>query len=64
MVVQEPGQVLTQTFVALAFVAESDGPFEQRFLKFLWQIAPKVYGGRPKHKKAALGRPVARGVIR
>jgi len=64
MVVQELGQVLAQTFVALAFAAESHGPFEQRFLKFLWQIAPKVHGGRPENKKAALGMPVARGVIR
>jgi len=51
MIVEEFGQLLAQILVALAFVAENDGPFEQGLLKLLRQVAPKVRGGRPRTRK-------------
>jgi hypothetical protein len=54
MVVQEFGQLLAETFVALALVTEHDGPLEQGMLKLLRQIAPKVGRGRTQNKKVSL----------
>jgi len=64
MIVEEFGQLLAQAFIALAFVAESDGPFEQGLLQLLWQSAPKVRGGRAEHKKVTVGVVVPSDVIR
>jgi hypothetical protein len=54
MIVEEFGQLLAQAFVALAFVAENDGPFEQGLLKLLRQVAPKVCGGRSEDEKVTV----------
>ena len=36
MIMQELGQLFTQTLIAFAVVAENDSPLEQNLLKFLW----------------------------
>ena len=40
VILQEFRQLLPQAFVALAFVAENDGPFKEGFLEGLGQMAP------------------------
>ena len=64
MIVEEFGELLTQAFIALAFVAENDGPFEQGLLELLRQIAPKVRGRRAKDEEVTLGVAVPRDIIR
>jgi len=53
MVVQEFGELLSQTFIALALVAKNDGAFEKQMLQLLRQIAPEVRRGGPEHEKVA-----------
>jgi hypothetical protein len=64
MIVQELGQLLAQAFIALAFVAQNDGAFEQGLLKLLRQIAPKVRGRSAEDEKVTLGVLVFPDVIR
>jgi hypothetical protein len=40
MIVEEFGQLLAQTFVALAFVSENDRAFKERLLKLLRELTP------------------------
>jgi len=54
MIVEEFGQLLAQAFIALAFVAENDGPFEQGLLQLLRQITPQVRGGCAEDEKVAI----------
>jgi len=56
--------LLAQAFIALTFVAENDGPFEQGLLKLLRQIAPKVRRGRAEDEKVTVGVLVPSDVIR
>jgi len=51
MIVEELGQLLAEAFVALAFVPEDHGPFEQGMLKRLRQFAPEVGSRRAKDEK-------------
>jgi hypothetical protein len=54
MIVEELGELLAQTFIALAFVAKHHGPFEQGLLQLLRQIAPKIGGRGAKDEKITL----------
>ncbi len=47
--VEKVGEFFAQTFVALALVAEQDGPLEQVMLHLLGQIAPCGNGGAPEN---------------
>jgi hypothetical protein len=64
MIVQELGQLLAQTFIALAFVPENDSPFEQGLLELLRQMAPQVRGRSAEDEKVTLGVLVFPDVIR
>ena len=55
MIVKKFGQLLAQAFVALGLVAENDGAFEQRMLKFLRQIAPEIRGSGSQDEKITRG---------
>jgi hypothetical protein len=63
VIVEEFGKLLAQAFVALAVVAENDGPLEQGVLKLLRQIAPKVSGCRSEDEKVTV-RGIASDEIR
>jgi hypothetical protein len=62
MIVQKFSQLLAQTLVRLALVAEHDGALEQRVLQLLRQCAPKVGGSRAQHQKIT-GRDVVDDLI-
>jgi hypothetical protein len=54
VIVEKLGQLLPQAFVAFALVTENDRAFEEGFLQFLGQMAPKVERGRAKNETIAL----------
>jgi hypothetical protein len=55
VIVQKLRQLLAQAFVALAFVSEPDGAFEQLLLDFLRKLAPERDRGFPQDAYEALG---------
>jgi hypothetical protein len=57
MIVQEFGQLLAQTFVAFALMAEQDSTLEQGLLQLLRQIAPQA------RDRCAEGEKIARGIF-
>ena len=55
MIVQKFCQLLAQAFVAFAFVAEHNRPFEQRVLQIMRKLAPEIGGRRSEDKKITCG---------
>jgi hypothetical protein len=61
---QELGQLLAQTLVALALVTDDDRTLEQHVLELLRQGAPKTSGGSAKDEKVTIGRFLPGNMIR
>jgi hypothetical protein len=64
MIVEEFGQLLAQTFVALAFVSENDRAFKERLLKLLRELTPQVHGSAAENKQIAVSATLPGGAIR